>query len=238
MWPYTHHGLRLSARSADRQESHEGHHRIQPDRGRRSGDGRLVRRQGQLGAAADPRRPAPARADLVLAGRRHRRFRLRRLPPRSDLEHLRSARLGVPDHPHRDRRGDGGSARQRRDAVLAVRAAPPRRALPAGHRSRRHQDRARPSPRRLHRDAAPEPVLRRRTEGDAGPARLRQRRARGHPSAGRRHRSRRRDSTRRSERCRSSAAAVRRAATSACSASASSGSSRSSRSSIPRSRTR
>ena len=41
-------------------------------------------------------------------------------------------------------------------------------------RRRRHQDRARPSSRRLRRDAAPEPVLRRRAEGDAGPAGLRQ----------------------------------------------------------------
>ena len=60
----------------------------------------------------------------------------------------------------------------------------------AGNRSRRHQDRARPSPRRLHRDLAPQPLLRRRIEGHAGPPRLRQRRARGHPSARRRHRVR------------------------------------------------
>ena len=111
----------------------------------------------------------------------------------------------------------------RRDAVLALRAAAPRRALPARDRGRRDQDRARPSPRRLHRDAAAEPVLRRRLK--AMPARLvsddgehvvirplvlRER------SGG----ARLREGV---AACRSSAAAARRAATSACSASASSG---------------
>ena len=96
---------------------------------------------------------------------------------RHDLitEHLRAARLGIPHRPHRDRRGDGRPARRPGDAVLAVRAAPARRAVPAGRRGRRDEDRARPSPRRLHRDAAAESVLRRRAEGDAGEARLRQR---------------------------------------------------------------
>ena len=49
-----------------------------------------------------------------------------------------------------------------RHALLALRAAAARRALPDRDRGRRHEDRARPSPRRLHRDAAAEPVLRRR----------------------------------------------------------------------------
>ena len=84
-----------------------------------------------------------------------------------------------------------------RDAVLAVRAAAPRRALSAGHRGRRDEDRARPSPRRLHRDAAAEPVLCRRAQGDAGAARLRQRRARRHSSARLRHSRPRREPTRR-----------------------------------------
>ena len=89
-----------------------------------------------------------------------------------------------------DRRGDGRHARGRRDAVLAVRAPAPRRALPHRERGRRHEDRARPSPRRLHRDAAAEPVLRRRAQGDAGAAGLGQRRARRHPAAGLRRRGR------------------------------------------------
>ena len=42
---------------------------------------------------------------------------------------------------------------------------------------RRDQDRARPPPRRLRRDGAAEPVLRRRAQGDAGAADLRQRRS-------------------------------------------------------------
>ena len=42
-------------------------------------------------------------------------------------------------------------------------------------RSRRHEDRARPPSRRLRRDAAAEPVLRRRAQGDAGAAGVRQR---------------------------------------------------------------
>ena len=112
-----------------------------------------------------------------------------------------------------DRRGDGRPPRRQRDALLAVRAAAPRRALPHRHGGRRDQDRARPPPRRLHRDAAAEPVLRRRAQGDAGAARLRQRRARRHPSARLRRRGRGARSTRRSRSCRSSAAAARRAAT-------------------------
>ena len=56
--------------------------------------------------------------------------------------------------------------------------------------SRRHEDRARPSRRRLHRDAAAESVLRRRAQGDAGQARVRRRRARGDPAARLRRRRR------------------------------------------------
>ena len=51
---------------------------------------------------------------------------------------------------------------------------------PNRHRSRRDQDRARAPPRRLHRDAPPQSVLRRRVEGDAGAAGIGQRRARRH----------------------------------------------------------
>ncbi len=76
------------------------------------------------------------------------------------------------------------------DAVFAVRAAAPRRALPDGGRGGRHEDCAGAPPRRFRRDAAPEPVLRRRAEGDAGAARLRQQEARRHPSAGLRDRGR------------------------------------------------
>ena len=83
------------------------------DRGWRSGDGRLVRRQGQLGAHPDPRCAPPARADHVLARRGHRRFRLRRVSSRSHLEDLRRARLGVPHRPHRDRRDHRRTARRR-----------------------------------------------------------------------------------------------------------------------------
>ena len=76
------------------------------------------------------------------------------------------------------------------DAVLAVRAAAPRRAVSDRQGSRRDEDRARPSRRRLHRDAAAESVLRRRAEGDAGQARLRRWRARRDPAAGVRRRRR------------------------------------------------
>ena len=47
---------RRSKRASPR--SHQGDHRLQPDRGRRPRHGRPVGRQGQLGAAADPRRAA------------------------------------------------------------------------------------------------------------------------------------------------------------------------------------
>ena len=55
---------------------------------------------------------------------------------------------------------------------------------------RRHEDRARPSPRRLRRDAAAESVLRRRAQGDAGAAGLRQQEARRDSAARLRHRGR------------------------------------------------
>ena len=90
-------------------------------------------------------------------------------------------------------------------------------------RDRRHQDRARPSPRRLHRDAAAQSVLRRGAQGDAGAAGLGQRRARGHPAARLRRRGRGAPVHQGGAGCRSSAAAARRAAISACSGSASSG---------------
>ena len=86
--------------------------------------------------------------------------------------------------------------------------------------NRRDQDRARPSRRRLHRDAAAEPVLRRRAQGDAGQAGVRRWRARGDPAAGLCRRRRGARLLQGDASCRSSAAAVRRAATSACSGSA------------------
>ena len=46
------HVLQIAARNADRQEGHQGDHRLRADRGRRPRDGRAVGRQGQLGAAA------------------------------------------------------------------------------------------------------------------------------------------------------------------------------------------
>ena len=60
-------GVPKPARSAHRQEDHQGDYRLQPDRRRRPHHGRPVRRQGQLGAAADAGHPAPARADRLLA---------------------------------------------------------------------------------------------------------------------------------------------------------------------------
>ena len=183
----------------------------------------LVGRQGQLGAAADARRPAPARADAILAGRRQRRLRLQGIQARPHRQDVRGARLGVPDRAHRHRRADRGHPRRRPDAVLAVRPAAPRRAVPDREGGRRDEDRARPSRRRLHRDAAAEPVLRRRAQGHAGQAGVRRWRARRDPAAGLRRRRRGARCTRRSASCRSSAAAARRAATSGCSGSGPSG---------------
>jgi hypothetical protein len=120
--------LRYSARGQDRQEGDQGHRRLQPDRGRRSGDGRSLRREGQLGADADPRRPATAGADRVLARRRHRRLGVRRLPPRPHLADVRGPWLGVQDRPHRDRRDHRGAPLLGMLAiVLWRRRSPPRR---------------------------------------------------------------------------------------------------------------
>ena len=82
--------------------------------------------------------------------------------------------------------GDPGG----QDHVLAVLAAAARRAVPRRRRARRHQDRARPSPRRYPRDVLPQPVPRRAAEGDAGEAGVRRRQARGDPAAGLRCRGR------------------------------------------------
>ena len=49
--------------------------------------------------------------------------------------------------------------------LLAVLAPAPRHPLPRGRRTRRHQDRARPPPRRHPRDVLPESVLRRQAQG-------------------------------------------------------------------------
>ena len=56
------------------------------------------------------------------------------------------------------------------DDVLAVLAPAARRALPRRGRARRHQDRARPPPRRHPRDLLPQPLPRRQAEGDAAEA--------------------------------------------------------------------
>jgi tRNA 2-thiocytidine biosynthesis protein TtcA len=79
------------------------------------------------------------------------------------------AGLGIPHRAHGDRGGDGRSARGQRHALLALRPAPARRALPNREGGGRHEDCAGASPRRLHRDAAAQPVLRRGTQSDAGP---------------------------------------------------------------------
>ena len=130
--------------------------------------------------------PAPG-ADRLLARRRQRQLRLHGLPPRSRDHGLRRAPVGVPRRAHDHRRRHGRHPRRWRDAVFAVRAAAPRGAVPAGEGGRRDEDRARPSPRRLHRDGAAEPVLPGIAQGDAGAARLRQQAAHRHPSAGLRH---------------------------------------------------
>ena len=98
--------------------------------------------------------------------------------------------MGVPGRAHHHRRGHGRPARRGRHAVLALRAPAARRAVPDGDRARRDEDRARPSRRRLHRDAPAQPVLRGEPQGNAGPARVRQRRARRDPPAGVRARGR------------------------------------------------
>ena len=63
--------------------------------------GRPVGRQGQLGADADARQPAAARADRVLARRRQRRLGLQGLQARRHRQDLRGARLGIPHRAHR-----------------------------------------------------------------------------------------------------------------------------------------
>ena len=127
-------GLPVRARDARRQGDHPGDHRSPADRGWRPGHGRPVGRQGQLGAAADPRRAARPRADRLQPRGGQRRLRLQGLQARRDCRRLRRARLGVRDRAHHHRRGDRRQARRDRDAVLAVRAAAPRRALPHGRR--------------------------------------------------------------------------------------------------------
>ncbi len=92
---------RRSKRASPRRSP--GDHRSQADRGRRSGHGRAVGRQGQLGADPDPRRAAEARADRLLARRRQHRLGLRGVPARADRD-LRRPRLGVPDRAHQHRR--------------------------------------------------------------------------------------------------------------------------------------
>ncbi len=106
--------------------------------------------------------------DQLFDHRRQHRLGLRRLSARHHQGHVRRARLGVPRRAHDHRRSDGRSAGGQRDAVLAVRAPAPRRALSAGRQGRRDEDRARPSRGRLHRDAPAESVLRGQPQGDAG----------------------------------------------------------------------
>ena len=164
------HELRHSARGAHRQEDDPRHPRLPDDRGRRSRDGRLVGRQGQLGAAPDPQRPSRARADRLLAGGDERRFGLRGVSARARRRGLPHSRLGVPSDQHLDRRNDRHGARCRPDALLALRPAAPRRPVSRCRRGRSHQDCAGSSRRRLRRDAAAEHVLRWCAQGDAGAA--------------------------------------------------------------------
>ena len=128
------HGVSKRARGAPGEEDDQGDRRLPDDRGRRPRHGRAVGRQGQLGAAADSRRAAAARADPLLARRGQRRLRLQGVQARPDRQDLRGARLGVPDRAHRHRRAHRGHPRRRPDAVLALRAAAPRRAVPGGRR--------------------------------------------------------------------------------------------------------
>ena len=83
-------------------------------------------------------------------------------------EHLR-------DRHRQDPRGE--------DLLLALLPAAARHPLPRGRRARLQQDRARPSPRRRARDAAPEPVLRRQAGVDAAASDHRRRPLRRHPPA-------------------------------------------------------
>ena len=166
------------------------HHRLQPRRGRRSGHGRPVGRQGQLGADPDPRRAAPARADhfSIVAvnvdsgyeGYQHKPV-AEACAARGWEFHSEHTTIGavIDDKLDTDDTPCSLCARLRRGVLY--------RLADAG---RRHQDRARPPSRRLRRDAAAEPVLRRRAQGDAGAPGLRQRGARRDPAAGLRHRGR------------------------------------------------
>src|SRR5207247_11416235 len=97
---------------------------------RRSRDGGSVGRQRQLGPAPGSRRPAAARADPLLAGRRQRRFRLQGIQTRAAREDVSRARMGVPYRAYDDWGGDGRSARIERDAMLAVGPLAPRRGAP------------------------------------------------------------------------------------------------------------
>ena len=127
---------------------------------------------------------------------------------------------------------DRGHPRRRPDALLALRAPAPGRVVPDRQRGRRIEDRARPPHGRLHRDAAAEPVLRRRPQGHAGKAGVRRWGACGDPAAGRTSAKTKRGCTPKRASCRSSAAAVRHAATCRFSGSASNGCSWISRSRI------
>ena len=98
----------------------------------------------------------------------------------------------------------------RQDDVLALLAAAPRRAVSRGGRARRHQNRARASPRRHPGDLLPESVLWRQAESDAAQARVGRRPARRDPPArvlrrGRSRRVRRAAASSRSFRARSAA---------------------------------
>ena len=215
-----------SPRSAHRQEGHAGHRRLRPDRGRRPRHGRPVGRQGQLGADADPRRAAAARADpfslvAVNVDSGYEDYRHDLIAQTCDARgwelprraHRRSARSWTTCSIRRDT-PCSLCARLRRGVLYRLRREVGATKIALGH----HADdfietlllnlffagALKAMPARLVSDNGAHVVIRPLVyvseRGDAG---LRDR----------------------SAACRSSAAAVRRAATSACSGSASSGSS-------------
>ena len=89
----------------------------------------------------------------------------------------------LPDAASRHLLGGAPARAGGEDHLPRVLAAPPRRPLQRRGRDGLHEDRARPSPRRPRRDAAPLRALLRRAEEHAAEAPLRRRPERGHPPA-------------------------------------------------------